>query len=88
MQDEKGKVTGIDIVGPDGRRKVMAKAVILATGGFGASKEIIKKYRPDLEGYKTTNQAGATGDGLILGEEAGAELVQMDFIQVPPNRAN
>lgn len=84
LQDEKGKVTGIDIVGPDGRRKVMAKAVILATGGFGASKEIIKKYRPDLEGYKTTNQAGATGDGLILGEEAGAELVQMDFIQVHP----
>ncbi|WP_201335904.1 FAD-dependent oxidoreductase, partial [Lactobacillus nasalidis] len=33
LQDENGKVSGIEIVGPDGRRQVKAKAVILATGG-------------------------------------------------------
>ena len=48
LQDESKRITGVEIAGPDGRRTVKAKAVILATGGFGASKEIIKKYRPDL----------------------------------------
>ncbi|MEE8856594.1 MAG: flavocytochrome c [Lactobacillus sp.] len=84
LQDENKRVTGVEIAGPDGRRTVKAKAVILATGGFGASKEIIKKYRPDLADYKTTNQAGATGDGLLLAEGVDAQLIQMRFIQVHP----
>ena len=84
LQDETGKVNGVVILGPDGHRTVKAKTVILATGGFGASKSIIKKYRPDLADYKTTNQAGATGDGLLLAEDIDAQLIQMDFIQVHP----
>ncbi|MGN1406862.1 flavocytochrome c [Lactobacillus sp.] len=84
LQDEAGKVSGVEILGPDGHRTVKAKTVILATGGFGASKSIIKKYRPDLADYKTTNQAGATGDGLLLAEDIDAQLIQMDFIQVHP----
>ncbi|MST80563.1 flavocytochrome c [Lactobacillus equicursoris] len=84
LQDETGKVNGVVILGPDGHRIVKAKTVILATGGFGASKSIIKKYRPDLADYKTTNQAGATGDGLLLAEDIDAQLIQMDFIQVHP----
>lgn len=63
---------------------ISAKVVILATGGFGASKEIIKKYRPDLLSYKTTNQDGSTGDGLKLATKIGAQLIQMNFIQVHP----
>ncbi|MBA1393945.1 flavocytochrome c, partial [Lactobacillus sp. XV13L] len=47
-------------------------------------KELIKKYRPDLADYKTTNQPGATGDGLKLASQIDAQLEQMDFIQVHP----
>ncbi|MDK7137658.1 FAD-binding protein, partial [Lactobacillus paragasseri] len=60
------------------------KAVLLASGGFGASKEMMKKYRPDLVDYKTTNQAGATGDGLKLAEAVDAQLMQMEYVQVHP----
>lgn len=79
-----GRVNGVE-VDADGITKVInAKAVILATGGFGASKEYIKRFRPDLESYKTTNQPGATGDGLKLAENVGAELMQMNLVQVHP----
>lgn len=79
-----GRVNGVE-VNADGIIKVInAKAVILATGGFGASKEYIKRFRPDLESYKTTNQLGATGDGLKLAENVGAELMQMNLVQVHP----
>ncbi|EEJ40227.1 flavocytochrome c [Limosilactobacillus vaginalis] len=79
-----GRVNGVK-VDADGITKIInAKAVILATGGFGASKEYIKRFRPDLESYKTTNQPGATGDGLKLAENVGAELMQMNLVQVHP----
>lgn len=78
-------VSGVNVTLNDGTQKTInAKAVILATGGFGASKDIIKKYRPDLVDYKTTNQPGATGDGIKLAQEVGAGLVDMDQIQVHP----
>lgn len=78
------QVTGIEVSTNSGVKEVQAKAVLLASGGFGASKEIIKKYRPDLVDYQTTNQPGATGDGLKLAEDVGAQLMQMNFIQVHP----
>ena len=79
-----GRVNDVK-VDADGITKIInAKAVILATGGFGASKEYIKRFRPDLESYKTTNQPGATGDGLKLAENVGAELMQMNLVQVHP----
>ena len=45
---------------------------------------MVTKYRPDLAGYVTTNQPGATGDGYVMAENAGAELIQMDQIQIHP----
>ena len=84
LQDAKKRVNGVEVETPDGIKTVKAKVVLLATGGFGASKEYIKRFRPDLESYKTTNQPGATGDGLKLAENVGAELMQMNLVQVHP----
>ncbi|QNQ80365.1 flavocytochrome c [Lactobacillus sp. PV034] len=84
LQNDKKEVTGVEIETEKGTKAIKAKAVLLATGGFGASKELIKKYRPDLENYKTTNQPGATGDGLKLARSVDAQLIQMDFVQVHP----
>lgn len=84
LQNEQKEVTGIEVETVNGTRQVAARAVLLASGGFGASKTLMKKYRPDLVNYKTTNQDGATGDGLVLAEKVDAQLMQMDFVQVHP----
>lgn len=84
LQDKNKKINGVEVKTSEGTKTIKAKAVLLATGGFGASKDIIKKYRPDLVDYKTTNQPGATGDGLKLAKALDAQLMQMNFIQVHP----
>jgi flavocytochrome c len=68
----------------DKKIEIHAKAVILATGGFGAGKDLLAKYRKDLTSLKTTNQPGATGDGIKLAQNIGAKLVDMDQVQVHP----
>jgi succinate dehydrogenase / fumarate reductase flavoprotein subunit len=56
-----------------GRFRVFkAKAVILATGGVGRAYKI------------TSNSWEGTGDGHSLGYHAGAELIDMEFIQFHP----
>ena len=81
---ENGAVTGVKAEGKDKLYTFRGKAVILATGGFGANEEIYAKYRPDLKGYVTTNTPGATGDGIVMAETAGANLVDIDQIQTHP----
>jgi len=49
-----------------------APAVVLATGGIGRAYEI------------TSNSWEYTGDGLALAYEAGAELIDMEFVQFHP----
>ncbi|MFD0896630.1 flavocytochrome c [Loigolactobacillus binensis] len=83
---EKGnKVSGVKVVlNQDKTKTVKAKAVIVTTGGFGASKAMIKKYRPDLAKYVTTNAAGSTGDGIKMIRKLGGYTVDMKQIQIHP----
>lgn len=84
VNKENGRVNGVTVKTSEGEKVINAKTVLLATGGFGAAQDIIKKYRPDLASYKITNHPGATGDGIKLAEELGAQVVQMNLIQVHP----
>ena len=64
--------------------RIKCNSVILATGGFGASQSLIKKYAPQYADYKTTNQEGSTGDGLKLAHQFGAQLIQLNQVQIHP----
>lgn len=87
LKDAPGKITGIRAK-LDGRPiQIDSGAVILATGGFGANVKLIEQYQPNLKKYPTTNQIGATGDGIQLGTDIGAKTVAMDQIQVHPTVA-
>lgn len=80
-----GKVSGVKVVFNKKEEKtIKAKAVVIASGGFGANFDMIKKFRSDLAGYVTTNQPGSTGDGIKMIEKQGGTTVDMDQIQVHP----
>lgn len=81
---DNGAVTGVVAVSKDTTYQIKAKAVVIATGGFGANVELCASYRPDLTGFVTTNAPGATGDGIQLGISAGAATVDLDQIQIHP----
>ena len=84
IADADGKITGVKAEGPDAVYTINAKAVILASGGFGANEEMYTTYRPDLKGTVTTNAPGATGDGIVMAQALGADLVDIEQIQLHP----
>jgi fumarate reductase flavoprotein subunit len=81
---EDGKAAGVEAETKDGKLTVNADAVIVATGGFGGSMDRVKEYRPDLDGYVSTNVSSVTGDAIDFLSEAGANFIDMDQIQIHP----
>ena len=79
-----GKVAGVEVQTPKGKEVIHAKAVVLATGGFGANHKMVEKYRPELKGFSTTNHPGATGDGIVLAQQVGVSLTDIEQIQIHP----
>jgi fumarate reductase flavoprotein subunit len=61
-----------------------ARKTVLATGGFGASAELIARYIPKAVGLPFPGHAGSTGDGLRMGLELGADTAHMDAFQPYP----
>lgn len=78
-------MTGVEVKIAGETKQISAKAVVLATGGFGADLEMVAKLNPALKGYVTTNQEGSTGDSIALAESEGAATVDMEQIQIHPS---
>src|SRR5919199_194098 len=73
-----GRVRGVRYLDPLVRapRELWARAVVLASGGAG------QVY------LHTTNPPVATGDGMAMSFDAGAELSDMEFVQFHPTALN
>lgn len=66
------------------RYNIMAKKVIIATGGFSNNQDLLAKYAPDYVNFATSNQIGATGDFVPVFEKYGMKLENMGKIRVIP----
>ena len=86
IKDKDGRVVGVKATMDGSEYTFNAKGgVVLATGGFGANPEMVKKYNPKIdERFKTTDAPGSTGEALYMAERAGAQLVNMGYIQTYP----
>jgi succinate dehydrogenase/fumarate reductase flavoprotein subunit len=80
-------VTAKDQETPVRNGVVLGEHVLLATGGYASdytADSLLKKHRPDLLKYATTNNKGTTGDGHKLALDVGAHAVDLDDVQVHP----
>ncbi|MBF0786377.1 MULTISPECIES: flavocytochrome c [unclassified Streptococcus] len=87
MKDDSGKIVGVTATDKDKREVTFnAKdAVILTTGGFGSNIEMRKQYNKEYdERYHSTDSVGTTGDGIVMAQEVGAALTNMESIQTYP----
>ncbi len=86
--EENGRIVGVKGVTGSGNEftAMASQGVVLATGGFAANVEMRQKYNtiwPDLgESVPTTNPSSSTGDGIVMAEAVGANLVDMEYIQM------
>ena len=79
---ENGAVVGVKAEGEGKAYTIRAKAVILASGGYGANDELV----PDeYKKFVYAGHAGATGDALKMVEGLDADLINMDLVNTQPN---
>lgn len=79
-----GKVAGVKVQNRNNFYDINAKAVILATGGFSANKELLKKYVPGSEVFQTSNQLGATGDFIPVFEKNNIKTANLEVLNIFP----
>jgi L-aspartate oxidase len=72
LQDAEGRVRGVVAEHDGALVEIMARTVILATGGIGGLYKV------------TTTPAELTGDGLGLAALAGARIADPEFVQFHP----
>ena len=90
---EDGRVVGVSGVTADGAPFTLKanKGVVLATGGFASNVEMRQAYNkhwPPLgENIRSTNVSSSTGDGIAMATEIGANVIDMEWIQLVPAAA-
>ncbi|MFC2062736.1 flavocytochrome c [Chloroflexota bacterium] len=80
VTDESGKVVGVKC-GVTNEESVKSHKVILACDGFGAKREMLERYCPEIAHAIYHNQPTNTGDGIWWGMQLGAAVEHMDAYQ-------
>jgi flavocytochrome c len=88
LQCSVGQVCGVLYEKEDGVELAkFADNVVIATGGFGGvtgSGSMMEVYAPQWADLGTTNGDFASGDGIRMCEDLGAELIGMEWVQLHP----
>ena len=79
-QDASGAVTGVATKDSE----IAARKVILASGGYGASAELLSRYIPKAVDIPFPGHSGSTGDGVKMGLAIGAVAEHMGAFQPYP----
>ncbi|MBR6787157.1 MAG: FAD-dependent oxidoreductase [Clostridia bacterium] len=85
-----GKIAGVIAETTEGGKVTLhANSVVLATGGFSANAAMVAKYNNYWPGMSdtmaSTNAPSLSGDGIIMAEAVGADLVGMGYAQLMPS---
>lgn len=72
-----GRVTGVEVLENGERRRVGAKAVVLAADGFGNNPQMLAEYCPQAVDAFYGGVSTSTGDAISWGIELGAAVRNM-----------
>ena len=82
VADATGRVQGAVFERPDGvHEAVGCAALILASGGFAANREMVATYMPEAAAARYNGHEGNRGDGIMLGARLGGALADMGSYQ-------
>ncbi|MEO7405303.1 MAG: FAD-binding protein, partial [Burkholderiales bacterium] len=80
LTDQHGAVVGV-LAGAAGTERIAAKKVILATDGFGANKDMLRTFIPEMADVEYIGAQGNTGDGIRWALALGAAVEYMSGYQ-------
>ncbi len=81
LRDGNGGIAGAVIENAGVEHRIGARKVILATNGFGANKEMLRKYIPEIAEAPYFGHRGNMGEGIVWGLELGAQARDMGAYQ-------
>lgn len=81
VTDDHGAVVGVLAGAHAPVQRIACKRVIVATDGFGANKEMLARYIPEMEHATYVGAQGNTGDGVRWGLEIGAAVEHIEGYQ-------
>ena len=80
ITNDEGRVIGVVAQAPNGQfYNIYADAVVLATGGYFANAQMTEEYFPGFGENPFDCGIGADGSGMLMAQDVGAELVNMDY---------
>jgi fumarate reductase flavoprotein subunit len=82
-----GKLNGVIVNTADSEIKISAKSAIIATGGYGGNKKLLKKYSPFYNDNWIYRGIKNQGDGLLMSLEAGAATEGLGILQLSGHAA-
>ncbi len=85
VANEKGQITGVKAVGPNGEVTYTSRnGVIVCTGGYSSNGKLMGQYSDYGEYYLQGGAPGADGYGIYMMQKVGAGVVAMDAIPTFP----
>ena len=82
LTDGKGNVTGVLAASKEKEFRIIAKSVIISTGGYSGNKELLKKYYPAYTEDLCVYGVPHMGDGLLMATEIGAATEGLGVLQL------
>lgn len=79
---EGGRVVGVDVTDATGTsHRILADAVVLATGGFSQNPKLLARFAPQMANALHAGGVGCEGDGLLMAWQLGAGVIDTPYIK-------
>ena len=82
------RITGVEVLGPDGPERIGCEVLILACNGFGGNREMVNQHMPGIQDALWFGHDGNKGDAIVWGNALGAETGHLSAYQGHGNVAH